>query len=118
MTKKDFFERSREIMAAKELTLLQKRETIRNAASFYVEKIWNRLPEVRDLMKRFAEAEKKHAGYNGFSYCPHDGEWSPRPPDAIKALDREWTGLREEKVREAYREILKVAEKAMVKKAA
>ena len=111
MTRKEFIERSREIMAAKELTEIEKREKLHRAATFLVEDTWYGFAEVRDLMKRWKAAEKEHAGYNGYSYCPHDGEWSPRPPPAITALDREFMGLRHQKINEVYRTAMKTLRK-------
>ena len=107
MTKKEFAERSKEIMAAKELTEIEKRERLHRAATFLIEDTWDRIPEARDLRKRWEATEKKLAGHGGFSYCPHDGEWSPAPPPAIKALDREWMGLRHQKITEVYRKAVR-----------
>ena len=107
MTKEKFSERSQEIMAAKDLTMGEKREMLRQAATFHVEKTWDEFPEVRELQKRIEAAEKKHAGRGGYSYCPHDGEWTPDRPQAIKALEREWAGLKWEIVNDVYWEALR-----------
>jgi hypothetical protein len=104
-TKKEFSAKCKEVMASTELTLEGKAAAIRRAATFLIENTWDRFPEVRDLEKRWAAAEKKHAGYNGFSYCPESGNWYPDLPPAIKVLDREWNGLRHQKIDEVCRKV-------------
>lgn len=121
MTRAEFTERSKEILAAKELTRIEKREMIRKAAEHHIEKIWDGILEVRDLRKRMVAAEKENAGYNGFSYCPESGTWYPKPPPAIKVLEWEWEGLRREKVNEVYwkavKKLTEEAEREMYAKA-
>lgn len=105
-TRKDFSERSKEIMAATELTMEQKVDLVRKAAYSFVCDSFGRSPEGRDFWKRYEAAEKRLAGHNGFSYCPHDGEWSPDRPPEIKALDQEYVDLTNRQEEEAVRKAL------------
>jgi hypothetical protein len=105
-TRKNLFERSKEIMAATELTREKKVEMVRSAAAGLIEEIFHRTTEGRDFWKRNAAAEKRLAGHNGFSYCPHDGEWSPNRPPEIKALDQEYVDLTHRMTDEAFRKAL------------
>jgi hypothetical protein len=107
MTKKEFSERCKEVMASGGLNILEKAEKVNYLATRLVEDTIEKTPEMRDLRKRWADAEKKLAGHGGFSYCPHDGEWSPHPPPAVKALDREYMGLMNQKISEVGRKALR-----------
>jgi hypothetical protein len=111
MTKKEFSERFKEVMASGGLSILKKAEKVNYLATRLIEDTWDRIPEARDLQGRIATAEKKLAGHGGFSYCPHDGEWSPDLPPAIKALNREWLGLRHQKIEEVSRKAMKTLRK-------
>jgi hypothetical protein len=111
MTKKEFFERCKEVMASGRLGILEKAEKVKYLSTRLIEDTWDKIPEARDLRKRWEATEKKLAGHGGFSYCPHDGEWSPDLPPAIKALDREWLGLRHQKIEEVSMKAMKTLRK-------
>jgi hypothetical protein len=106
MTKKEFTERCKEIMASTELAQEGKEKEIRHAASLLIDRTMGKSPEIRSLKKRWAAIEKKLAGHNGFSYCPESGNWYPRPPSAVKALEREWIKIHDMKIDEVYRKAL------------
>ncbi len=106
MTRGKFSMRRKEIMEATELTLAEKAEKILSISTSLIEDIINKSTEMRDWHEREAAAIKKHAGHGGFSYCPHDGEWSPDRPPAIKTLDDEWKRIFDQKVAETYRKAM------------
>ena len=101
--RKEFSRRVQEILASTKLDREEKAKKIRYEATHLIERTIDRTPEMRDLRKRWAAAEKKLAGRNGYSYCPESGEWYPSLPPAIKSLDREYVGLMQEKVFETCR---------------
>lgn len=103
MTRKKFSERCKEILASTELGSGKKTAMIESLSTSLIEDIFDGTPEMRDWNKREAEAIKKHAGHGEFSYCPHDGEWSPSRPPAIQAFDQEWKRIFDQKVADTYR---------------
>jgi hypothetical protein len=100
MTKKEFNEWCKEIMASAELTQEEKKEKIDLKASIWCGHIMDEAPEMSDLLNRFKAAENKLAGHGGFSYCPESGDWYPHPPPAIKALENEFSDLRDRQIDE------------------
>jgi hypothetical protein len=105
MTRKEFSERCKEIMASTALTTAEKGQKIRHEAALLIDDTFPKSPEGRDFWKRNEAAEKKLAGHGGYSYCPHDGEWSPVRPPAIKALDREYGDLKHRMTEETFRKV-------------
>ncbi len=116
MTRKKFSVRCKEIASSPDHSRAEKLEIIHYLSTSLTEDTIHRTPEFRDWEKREAAAISKHAGHGGFSYCPHDGEWSPDSPAIIKALDQEYTRIFKQKVREAFQKALKMM--ALVEKAA
>ena len=107
MTRKEFSKRVQEIVASTDLNREEKAKKIRYEATHLIERTIDRTPEMRDLQKRWAAAEKELAGRKGYSYCPESVEWYPDLPSVIKSLDREFMGLVQEKINETCRKPLR-----------
>lgn len=103
MTKAEFTDRCKGIKATASLTREEKEKEIRHVATMFTGSLIGKTPGIRDLDKRYAEAEKRLAGYNGFSYCPESGNWYPTRPPEIQALDKEYTELSNWKSYETFR---------------
>jgi hypothetical protein len=107
MTKKEFSEKCKGIVASTELTFGQKEELIKHQAALLSDHTSEKTPEIRDFWKRYKASEKKLAGYNGFSYCPESGNWYPDRPTEIKALDREYEDITQRMADETARKALR-----------
>ncbi len=81
-------------------------DAINAAAERLLENIFEDFPEVRALRKRERDLERKHSVDKGFIYCPTCITWSPKPPPEVKAIDRQWMGIRAEKKAEFIQKAL------------
>ena len=107
MTRKEFTEKCKEIVASTELTLGEKEALIKLQAGLLTDHTSTKTPEIRNFWKRYEAAEKELAGYNGFSYCPESGNWYPDRPPAIKTLDREYEDITQRMADETARKALR-----------
>lgn len=106
MTKKQFSERCKEIMASTGLTREGKEEAIERAATKYIEDNIYGFPEIRSVEERERAIEDKYSGPNGIRYCPECSTWSPKAPPIIGSLEREWGEIKDRKIEALCRKVL------------
>ena len=107
MTRREFAERCKEIMASTGLTEKGKAAEIEKAATEYVDDAIDRFPEIRSIEERARAIEDKYVGRKGrTTYCPKCSTWSPKAPPAIDSIAREWSEIMERKIEELCRKVL------------
>ena len=102
-TRKEFFIRCKEIMAADNLTDAGKEKEIESEAGFFVEHIIWDFPEIKDQKKRQEAIEERYT-VSGTPdkpvYCPMCGDWSPNEPAEMNPFNDEWVEFKYRKIAE------------------